>query len=49
MTNLLQRRSANPDLDLPDSLHPLIQRIYSQRAVLSAEELELGLDNLLSP
>ncbi|SUZ64356.1 uncharacterized protein METZ01_LOCUS17210 [marine metagenome] len=49
MTNLLQRRSANPDLELPDSLHPLIQRIYSQRAVISAEELELGLDNLLSP
>ena len=49
MTNLLQRRSANPDLELPDSLHPLIQRIYSQRAVINAEELELGLDNLLSP
>ena len=49
MTNLLQRRSANPNLDLPGSLHPLIQRIYSQRAVLSAEELELGLDNLLPP
>ena len=49
MTNLLRRRSANPNLDLPGSLHPLIQRIYSQRAVLSAEELELGLDNLLPP
>ena len=49
MTNLLQRRSANPDLELPDSLHPLIQRIYSQRAVINAEELELGLHNLLSP
>ena len=49
MTNLLRGRSANPNLDLPGSLHPLIQRIYSQRAVLSAEELELGLDNLLPP
>ena len=49
MANLLRRRSANPNLDLPGSLHPLIQRIYSQRAVLSAEELELGLDNLLPP
>ena len=49
MANLLRRRSANSNLDLPDSLHPLIQRIYSQRAVLSAEELELGLNNLLPP
>ena len=49
MANLLRRRSANSNLDLPDSLHPLIQRIYSQRAVLNAEELELGLNNLLPP
>lgn len=49
MTILLKRRPANPDLDLPDSMHPLLRRIYSQRAVATAEELQLGLNNLLPP
>ncbi len=45
----LKRRIPNPDLDLPDTLHPLISRIYSQRPIHSAEELQLGLKNLLAP
>ena len=49
MSVLLQRRSPNPGLDLPDSLHPLLRRIYSQRGIGSAEELTLGLKNLLAP
>lgn len=49
MSILIQRRRANPDLDLPDSLHPLLRRIYSHRNLKSAEELDLGLGNLLAP
>ena len=49
MSNLIQRRLANPDLELPESLHPLLRRIYSHRNLKSADELELGLGNLLAP
>lgn len=45
----LQRRIQNPDLNLPDSIPPLLQRIYRQRKVTAASELELGLSNLLPP
>ncbi|MCH8175991.1 MAG: DHH family phosphoesterase, partial [Proteobacteria bacterium] len=45
----IQRRLANPDLALPESLHPLLRRIYSHRNLKSADELELGLGNLLAP
>ncbi len=49
MTLLVKRRAANTTLQLPDSLHPLLKRVYSQRNIKAAEELELGLGNLLSP
>jgi single-stranded-DNA-specific exonuclease len=49
MSILLKRRPANPDLDLPESLHPLLQQIFRQRGVHSAEELHLGLEHLLTP
>ena len=49
MSNLIQRRLANEDLVLPESLHPLLRRIYSQRNLKNADELELGLGNLLAP
>ncbi len=45
----LQRRTSNDDLALPDELPALLQRIYKQRNVHHAEELQLGLRNLLSP
>lgn len=45
---LLQRRPANPDLNLPDSIHPLLRQIYSHRALQNAEELQLGMENLLT-
>ena len=45
----LQRRTANTNLHLPDSIPPLLRRIYQQRNIHNAEELELGLANLLSP
>ena len=46
---LLQRRPANPDLNLPDSIHPLLRQVYSHRALQSAEELQLGMENLIAP
>lgn len=49
MSTLLRRRPANPKLELPESIHPLLRQIYSHRDLGSAEELILGLDNLLSP
>ena len=49
MSNLIQRRIANPDLVLPASLHPLLRRIYTHRNLKNADELELGLGNLLAP
>lgn len=45
----LQRRTQNEALALPDSIPPLLQRIYRQRKVTAASELELGLSNLLLP
>ncbi|NKB32172.1 MAG: single-stranded-DNA-specific exonuclease RecJ [Pseudomonadales bacterium] len=46
---LIQRRANNPDISFADSIHPLLQQVYRQRAIQSAAELELGLSNLLSP
>jgi len=49
MSLLVKRRAANTSLALPDSMHPLLRRIYSQRSINSAAELELGLKNLIAP
>ena len=49
MSNLIRRRLANEDLELPESLHPLLRRIYRHRNLKNADELELGLGNLLAP
>ena len=43
------RRSVNAGLQFKDSVHPLIQKIYKQRAISDADELDLGLNNLLTP
>lgn len=45
----LQRRTGNDDLELPAKIPPLLQRIYRQRNIQKAEELNLGLVNLLGP
>jgi single-stranded-DNA-specific exonuclease len=45
----LQRRTANDALELSDSIHPLLQRIYRQRKITDPGEIELGLANLLPP
>lgn len=49
MTPSVQRRSAIADLELPDSLHPLLQRIYRQRPLGQIEDLDLDVKNLLPP
>ena len=49
MTVLKQRQPLNPDLQLPDSTHPLLRRVLCNRQLHSSEELQLGLDNLLTP
>ena len=45
----LQRRKQNQSLQLPAAIPPLLQRIYRQRKVTAAAELELGLCHLLPP
>lgn len=49
MSLLVKRRAANTTLNLPDSMHPLLKRVYSQRNIKDVEELELGLENLIPP
>jgi single-stranded-DNA-specific exonuclease len=49
MSRLVKRRAANTALNLPDSMHPLLRRVYSQRNVKDAEELDLGLEKLILP
>lgn len=49
MTVTVARREKIADLDFPDSLHPLLKRIYSQRPLRNCDELELGFANLLAP
>ncbi|HSF77458.1 MAG TPA: DHH family phosphoesterase, partial [Steroidobacteraceae bacterium] len=41
------RRQVPAACSLPDSLHPVLRRVYAARGIGGAEELELGLRNLL--
>ena len=45
----IQRRTPNQQLVLPDEMHPLLQRIFRQRTIQDASDLELGFENLLPP
>jgi single-stranded-DNA-specific exonuclease len=45
----LQRRATDTGLALPDSLHPLLRRVYQQRKLATAEELDLTLSRLIPP
>jgi len=45
----LQRRATDTGLALPDSLHPLLRRVYQQRKLATAEELDLTLSKLIPP
>ena len=45
----IQRRTPNQQLNFPDDVHPLLERIFRQRTIRHASELTLGLENLLPP
>lgn len=44
---MIRRRIAAQDSSLPDSLHPLLRRLYAARSVRSAQDLSLSLDQLI--
>lgn len=43
------RREAITDCALPESMHPVLRRVFAQRAIRTADELAYGLDGLLPP
>jgi single-stranded-DNA-specific exonuclease len=43
----IRRRTESPGCRLPASMHPVLRRVYAARGVGTADELELGLRNLL--
>lgn len=49
MSILVKRRAANTSLELPESMHPLLRRVYCQRNIETAEELQLSLEHLIPP
>ena len=49
MTIIVHRKVDSPELNFSGSVHPLLQKIYKQRSISAAEDLELGLKNLLTP
>lgn len=49
MTPTVQRRSRIAELALPESLHPVLRRIYQQRPLRQSEDLDLDIKNLLPP
>ena len=49
LPSALHRRPPCNDFDFPAGLHPLLQQVYRRRRLVSVDELQLSLDNLLSP
>lgn len=49
MAVTVRRRVAPSVSSLPESVTPLLRKIYESRGVQSSDELELGLSNLLQP
>ena len=45
----IKQRTLNSQLNWPDTIHPLLQRIYSGRQLESIDDLDLSLANLLPP
>ena len=48
MSIIVHRKVDSPELNFSGSVHPLLQKIYKQRSISAAEDLELGLKNLLT-
>ena len=49
MPPVVRRRPSNETIGFSKTVHPLIQKIFKQRPITDASEIELGLNNLLSP
>ena len=49
MPPVVHRRSSNENISFSKTVHPLIQTVFRQRPIAYANEIELGLNNLLSP
>lgn len=49
MSITVQRRPVIADFPLPEHLHPLLQRVYRQRPLKDANDLDLSFKNLLPP
>ena len=45
----LKQRTLNSQINWPETIHPLLQRIYSGRNLASVDELDLSLSQLLPP
>jgi single-stranded-DNA-specific exonuclease len=45
----IQRRPVIADLEFPETLHPLLKRVYSQRNLRSSTDLELDFSHLIPP
>ena len=43
----IRRRECATDVELPATLHPLLRRLYAARGIRAAQDLELGLDQLI--
>lgn len=43
----IERRTINPDIELPDAIHPVLRRVYAARDIHSADELDYSLKSLL--
>lgn len=49
MTLVIERRQVDQSLQLPEGLHPLVQRILARRRLGSVDDLDLSLKKLLAP
>ena len=47
--SVVYRRTPNENLSFKESVHPLIQKIFKRRSISDVNEIELGLNNLLTP
>ena len=47
--SVVYRRPSNENLSFKESVHPLIQKIFKRRSISDVNEIELGLNNLLTP
>ena len=47
--SIVHRRPSNENLSFQNSVHPVIQKIFKRRPISDVNEIELGLNNLLTP